>query len=264
MDFIKTIFKNRKLIFQLGRNDFKNRFAGTSFGALWGFAQPFVFMMTYVIVFQFILKSNSAGDYPFIVWYLPGMAMWMFTNDAINNATNSIRTYSYLVKKVVFPIDVIPVISLTSSSIVGMFLILISVIVSTIFGYLPNLLICLYYVIAAYILIIAFTRFTSAITALVPDFGQLFSIFMQLMFWFTPIMWNINMLENYNVLLKVVKCMPFSYLVTGFRQAFTGDFNIMFEGNGVYTVVFWCITILIYLWGNSVFKRNKKDFADVL
>lgn len=264
MEFIKTLIKNRRLAFQLGKNDFKNRFASTSFGAIWGFIQPFIFMMTYVIVFQFILKSNASGDYPYIVWYLPGMAMWMFLNDAILNATNSIRTYSYLVKKVVFPVDIIPVISLTSSSIVGMFLIAISAIVCLIFGYIPNILMLIYYIIAAYLLIIAFTRFTSAVTALVADFGQFFSIFMQLMFWLSPIMWNISMLSGHPVLMKVVKAMPFSYLITGFRQTFTHEPNLMFESFGLYTGVFWVVTILLFIWGNYIFKKNKKDFADVL
>lgn len=264
MEFIKTLVKNKRLVFQLGKNDFKNRFAGTSFGAIWGFIQPFIFMMTYVVVFQFILKTQSNGEYPYIVWYLPGMAMWMFLNDAINNATSSIRTYSYLVKKVVFPVDIIPVISLTSSSIVGLFLIGIACIVCGFFGFIPNILMLVYYIFAAYILIVSFTRLTSAITALVPDFGQLFSIFMQLMFWFTPIMWNISMLSAHPILENVVKCMPFSYLVTGFRQVFTGESNLMLQGKGIYTIVFWIIVLLLYVWGNSVFKRNKKDFADVL
>jgi len=60
MEFIKCIIKNRKLAFQLGRNDFKNRFANTSLGSIWGFLQPFIFMLTYVIVFQYILKTGSA------------------------------------------------------------------------------------------------------------------------------------------------------------------------------------------------------------
>ena len=60
MEFIKTIIKNRKLIWQLGRNDFRNRFASTSLGSIWGFLQPFVFMFTYVIVFQYILKTGSS------------------------------------------------------------------------------------------------------------------------------------------------------------------------------------------------------------
>ena len=62
MEFIKSIIKNKKLIWQLGKNDFKNRFASTSLGSIWGFLQPFVFMLTYAIVFQFILKTGSAGD----------------------------------------------------------------------------------------------------------------------------------------------------------------------------------------------------------
>lgn len=264
MEFIKTLIKNRRLTFQLGKNDFKNRFASTSFGAVWGFVQPFIFMMTYVIVFQFILKSSASGDVPYIVWYLPGMAMWMLLNDSVLNATNSIRTYSYLVKKVVFPVDVIPIISLTSSSIVGLFLILVSVIVCLIFGYIPNILMFIYYIVAAYFLIIAFTRFTSAVTALVADFAQFFSIFMQLMFWFTPIMWNISMLANYPIIAKIVKSMPFSYLITGFRQAFTKESNIMFENYGIYTAIFWAIVILLFIWGDYVFKKNRKDFADVL
>ena len=49
MEFIKTVIKNRKLIWQLGKNDFKNRFASTSLGTIWGFLQPFVFMLTYNI-----------------------------------------------------------------------------------------------------------------------------------------------------------------------------------------------------------------------
>ena len=263
MEFIKSVIKNKRLIFQLGKNDFKNRFAGTAFGALWGFAQPFVFMMTYVIVFQFILKTGSAGDYPFIVWYLPGMAIWMTLNDSILNATNSIKTYSYLVKKVVFPVDIIPLISLMSSAIVSIFLILISVIVGVVFGYAPNIFKLIYYIVATFVLVISFTRFTSAVTALVPDFGQLFNIFMQLMFWFTPIMWNISMLSSHQTLEKIVKCMPFSYIVTGFREAFIGG-NIITENNGIYTIVFWCITILIFIWSNYIFKKSKKDFADVL
>ena len=55
MGFIKTVIKNRKIIWGIGKNDFKNRFANTSLGTIWGFLQPFVFMVTYVIVFQYIL-----------------------------------------------------------------------------------------------------------------------------------------------------------------------------------------------------------------
>lgn len=265
MEFIKTLIKNRRLVSQLGRNDFKNKFASTSLGAIWGFVQPFIFMLTYVMVFQYILKVGNSGNDPYIVWYFPGMTMWMFLNDSILNASNSIRNYSYLVKKVVFPVDIIPVISIVSSSIVSIFLFLITVVICLGFGYVLNIFMFIYFIFSALILIIAFTRLTSAICTLVPDFSQLLSVVMQLMFWFTPILWNISMIAGVKngLLLKIVKCMPFSYLVTGFRQVFLGG-NIITEANGIYTLVFWLITILIFWWGNSVFKRSKKEFSDVL
>ena len=263
MDFIKSLIKNRKLVFSLGKNDFKNRFANTSLGSIWGFLQPFVFMITYVIVFQYILKTGSAGDYPYTVWFLPGMSMWMTLNDMIISASNSIRGYSYLVKKVVFPVDVIPVISIVASSFVGIFLFAISTIVCMIYGFIPNIFTLIYVLFAMYAFIIAFTRFTSAVTTLVPDFSQLLNIVMQLFFWFTPIVWNLSMVAGHPFVRKILMCTPFTYLVTAFRQVFINE-NIITKTYGVYTIVFWIITILMFLWGNHVFKKNKKDFADVL
>ncbi len=262
MDFFKTLWENKRLVATLGKSDFKNRFANTSLGAIWGFAQPFVFMLTYVIVFQYILKTGSSGNYPYLVWFLPGMSMWMFINDSIMNASNSIRSYSYLVKKVVFPVDVIPVISLASSSFIGIFLIAIATIAASAFKYFPNVLNLIYILICAYAFILAFTRFTSCLTTLVPDFSQLLTILMQLFMWFTPIIWNMNMIHGkLSILFKVF---PFTYLVEGFRQAFMESSTIITEHHGLYTAVFWCVTITIYLWGNAIFRKSKKDFADVL
>ncbi|MEG1059850.1 MAG: ABC transporter permease, partial [Clostridia bacterium] len=261
MNFFKSIIENRKLIFQLGKNDFRNKFANTSLGAIWGFISPFVFMLTYVIVFQYILKTGSAGNYPFVVWYIPGMAMWMFLNDSITNCSNSIRNYSYLVKKVVFPVDVIPIISMVSTAVVSIFLFLIAIIVCIAFGFLPNILMLIYFILAAICFLIAVTRFTSAVTTLVPDFSQLLIVVMQLMFWLTPIIWNLSMIGE-GILGKIVRCSPFTYLVTGFREVFI-DGNIVTSGHYVYTIVFWVVTVFMFIWGNYIFNKNKKDFADV-
>lgn len=263
MEFIKTIWKNKKLAWQLGKNDFKNRFANTSLGSIWGFLQPFIFMMMYVVVFQFIFKQTGPEGAPYVVWFMPGMAMWMCINDGIMGASSSIRGYSYLVKKVVFPVDIIPIISLLSNSFVAIFLFAIATIVCVIFSFIPNILMVLYIIFAAYVFLIAITRFTSAISTLVPDFSNLLGIIMQLFFWFTPIVWDLSMIANHQKILSIIQCMPFTYLVTGFRNAFMGG-NIVTQGHGIYTLIFWIITIVMFVWGNYIFKKSKKDFADVL
>ena len=81
MEFFKILWKNKKIVWQLGKNDFKNRFANTSLGSVWGFLQPFIFMLMYVVVFQFIFKQTGPEGAPYIVWFMPGMAMWMCIND---------------------------------------------------------------------------------------------------------------------------------------------------------------------------------------
>ncbi len=262
MNFFKLLFQNKKLVLQLGKNDFRNRFANTSLGAMWGFLQPFVFMLTYVIVFQFILKVGGVGSVPYAVWFLPGMAMWMFCSDSIMNSSNSIRAYSYLVKKVVFPVDVIPVITLVSSSFIGLFLFIIAIAVGVLYGIIPNFLIILYIIFCAYCFIISFTRFTSALATLVPDFAQLLTILIQLFMWFSPIVWNLNLIQNKFCIL--FKCFPFTYLVEGFRQAFMVESTIITEHHFLYTFIFWIVTSILFVWGNYVFTKSKKDFADIL
>jgi ABC-2 type transporter len=263
MEFIKTLWKNKKIAWKLGKSDFKNRFASTSLGSIWGFLQPFVFMIMYVIVFQFIFGMEGDNGSPYVVWFLPGMSIWQVLNDSIMSSSMSIRSYSYLVKKVVFPIDVIPVISIIGSSFVSIFLLAVATVICMVFGYMPNILSVLYVVIALYVFILAFTRFTSALTTLVPDFSNLLGILMQLFFWATPVVWSVTRLAGHQKILEIIQCMPFAYLVTAFRDAFMGG-NIITAHNGIYTIIFWVITILMFIWGNHIFNKNKKDFADVL
>ncbi len=223
MGFFKTIWKNKKIAWQLGKNDFKNRFASTSLGSIWGFLQPFIFMMMYVVVFQFIFRQSGPEGAPYVVWFMPGMAMWMCINDGIMGASGAIRGYSYLVKKVVFPVDIIPIISIIANSFVALFLFTIAIIVCMIFGFVPNIAMILYMIFAVYCFLIAITRFTSAVSTLVPDFSNLLGIIMQLFFWFTPIVWDLSMVANHQTILKILQCMPFTYLVTGLRNCFMGE-----------------------------------------
>ena len=132
-----------------------------------------------------------------------------------------------------------------------------------IFGYVINILKFIYMLVCTLAFIIAFTRLTSALSTLIPDVVQLLSVLMQLFFWFTPIIWNLSMLEGVPNILKLAKCMPFTYLVSGFREVFIHG-NMLTESYGIYTIAFWAITIILYIWGNYVFNKSKKDFADVL
>lgn len=261
IDYIKSVYKNRKTLVSMIKNDFVNRFANTSLGVVWGFISPIIMILLYIVVFEYILNLQSSGPDPYIVWFIPGTAIWMFLNEAIPLATNSIREYSYLVKKIAFPVDIIPLIKIFSGFIVTIVIILIVVIICMIMGYLPNVLLLLYYTFAALMFAIAFTRLTSALAVMLGDVSQIVSVFMQLMFWATPIVWNINTVAP--MLQHILKFNPFTYLVCGFRDIFISG-NILGDANFIYTIVFWVITIAVLIYGNIVFNRNKNEFSDVL
>ncbi len=93
---------------ELARNDFGMRFAGSFFGIVWAFIQPIVTVLLYVFVFQVAFKANPTnGDYPYVLWLIAGLSPWLFFSESVVNATNCFLEYSYLVKKVVFPISVL-------------------------------------------------------------------------------------------------------------------------------------------------------------
>ena len=71
------------------------------------------------------------------------------------------------------------------------------------------------------------------------------------------------MVAGHPTIAKILQCIPFSYLVLSARQAFIGT-DIITKGYGFYTIVFWVITIVLFIWGNHIFKKTKKDFSDVL
>lgn len=54
-----------------------------------------------------------------------------------------------------------------------------------------------------------------------------------------------------------MKCMPFTYLVTAFREVFISD-GIVFTNHGMFTIIFWVITFVMFIWGIQYSKEQKK------
>lgn len=269
MQLLINVFKHRKLILKMGLSDFKNKFSSTSLGMFWGFIQPIILMFMYYLVFTYLLPSQAPNNaIPFSAWFLPGMAMWMFLSDSTLSISQSIRSYSYLVKKMVFPIDMIPFISFISNFIVAIILFSIVTITSAFVGVIPNFLTMFYAIFCAICFIIASTRLFSALSTLVPDFSRFLETLMQILFWVTPVIWQIGVTKMPPVLEMIAKFNPFTYPVMVIRDAFLGVHSTMFayqeNFNYMYTIAFWVITLVFYIYGGYVFNKNKKDFADVL
>lgn len=82
------MYQNRKLLWNLSKNDFKTKFAGSYLGIIWAFIQPIVTVVVYWFVFEKGLKAGGintrAGiDVPFVLWLVAGLVPWFFFQDAL-------------------------------------------------------------------------------------------------------------------------------------------------------------------------------------
>lgn len=257
------IYHNRDILWDLVKNDFQARFAGSYFGVFWAFVQPVITMLLYWFVFQVGLRSGNVSDYPFILFLMSGLIPWFYFSEAWSGATNTLIEYSYLVKKVVFEVRLLPVVKTISSIFVHVFFVAFLVFVCIFYGFTPDLYILqlIYYIICSCCLVLGLSYITSACTVFFRDTTQIINIILTVGVWLTPIMWNpIGKLPP--VLLTVFQLNPMYYIVDGFRDTLLA--KRWFWDKPVWTTYFWIFSIVVYMLGVSLFNRLKIHFSDVL
>ena len=263
ISLILEIKNNKVLIWNLSKNDFKTKYAGSYLGITWAFVQPIVTILVYWFVFQFGLKAGSPMEnVPFVVWFVSGMIPWFFFQESLLNATNCMIEYSYLVKKVMFKISILPIVKIISALFVHFVFIGFLFILAGVYGFYPThySIQLIYYSLCIFCMSLALSYGTCAMIIFFKDLGQLINIFLQIGMWMTPIMWSYTIVpERFQ---WIVKLNPMYYIVEGYRDTFIN--HVWFFERYFQTVYFWSITLGIFVVSTIIFKRLKPHFADVL
>jgi teichoic acid transport system permease protein len=256
------IVRNKKLIVNLAKNDFKTRFAGSYLGTIWAFVQPIVTVLVYWFVFEKGLRAGRVSEYPYVLWLMAGLIPWFYFSEAWNGGTNSLLEYNYLVKKVVFHISILPVVKVVSSLFAHLFFTVFVFVLCWCYGYAPDLysLQLFYYILANFVLVLGLSYLTASIVCFFKDMTQIINIVLQVGIWMTPIMWQTSILPS--VLAKIFKLNPVYYIVEGFRDALLE--KQWFWNDMAWTIYFWIFVIALFLLGTRIFQKLKVHFADVL
>ena len=267
LSLIKEMVKKRKLIWELSKADFKKRFVGSYFGVVWMLIQPIVTVLIYWFIFG-PYGFKSAPPVPnssYVEWLVPRIAPWFFFSEALNTGSNCLQEYNYLVKKVVFQVEILPVLKVVSSLFVHCFFVIIMFGMFLAGKNVPMLtwLQIVYYAFAASMLSLAISYLTSAVTVFFKDMTQIVSTCLQFGMWLVPIMWSPSMFPSAPAWLEqVLKINPVYYIVTGYRDSMlTGNW---FWERPTLSLYFWAVTAVLMLIGLKVFKRLRPHFSDVL
>lgn len=258
-----NIRNNLRLIFDLSKNDFKVRYAGSFLGVIWGIVNPLMTLLVYWFVFEVGFRSGARPDgTPFIVWLACGMVIWFFLSESLSTASNSFLEYSYLVKKVSFRIVILPFVKIVSSLYNHFFFLIILIVILLLHGIrfdITNIQV-LYYLFCAIYLLTGISLITSSLVVFIRDIGQFVGIAIQIGFWLIPIVWSPEIIsEKY---IKWFKLNPVYYLVEGYRDTFIE--HVWFWHRYNQTTYFWILSTIILFVGYKLFKRLKPHFADVL
>ncbi|GIO92515.1 transport permease protein [Paenibacillus lactis] len=262
MRLLGYVKDNYKLLWELSKKDIKTKYLGSFMGVLWAFIHPLISIIVYWVVFQVGFKTMPVEDAPFILWFLCGMVPWLFFSEGLSSATNSIIENSYLVKKIVFRVSLLPIVKILASLFVHLFFIILLFVMFKIYNYnfsLYNLQL-IYYLIATISLVMSISYITSTLVVFLKDVGQLVGVCIQLLFWLTPIFWNLDIVdEKYQLYFKLN---PVFYLVEGYRDTFINE--MWFWESPVMSCYFWLVVLLLGVIGYRTFKKMRSHFADVL
>lgn len=261
----QELYQSRHLIWKLAKNDFKKRYAGSYLGAVWAMVQPVVTVLMYYVVFDVIMGQRAqmtSGTVPYVLFLTSGLVPWFYFNEALNNGTNALLEYNYLVKKVVFKISILPIIKIIAATFIHVFFSGVMLIIACIYGYFPTIytIQIIYYSACMFIFVLGLTYSTCAIMVFFKDIGQIISILLQIGMWATPILWDVNAVSP--TVQMIVKINPIVYIVNGYRSALfekTWFFEDFYS-----TMYFWIFTVGIFAIGALIFKRLKVHFADVM
>ncbi len=266
MTLPSEVYKNRRMVWKLAKNDFRTRYAGSYLGIIWAFIQPVVTILVYVFVFSigFRVGTEDLGI-PFVLYLVAGIVPWFFFQDALLGGTGVLLEYHYLVKKVVFNISVLPVVKLVSALFVHGFFVLFTIILYICYGRMPDVyfLQIPYYSAAAFLLTLGLVYITCAVVVFFRDLTQMIGIGLQVGIWLTPIMWVAETaLKNHPWIMRILQLNPMFYIVSGYRDCFL--FKRWFFERPLWTAYFWIFTVLCFFAGSRIFRRLRPHLADVL
>ncbi|MHC4214824.1 MAG: ABC transporter permease [Planctomycetota bacterium] len=253
------------MIYQLTKRDLAQRYKGSYLGFAWTLISPFLLLLVYMFVFNVVMKARwgitpDEGPMEFALGLFCGLILWDIFSEAVTSAPNLILNNSSYVTKTVFPLEILPVITVGSSLIraaIGLVILLIGLILFS--GSLSWRLTILMLPFMGMILFsVGTVWFLSALGVFMRDISHVVSVTVTLLFFLTPIVYPTSLVPER---FRLVICInPFTHLVEAARAvAIWGKMP-----DWPWLMLSMSLAVVVFQVGYLFFMKSKSAFADVL
>lgn len=259
--------KNRVLLSELTKTDFKLRYQGSVLGYLWALLRPLMmFAILYVVFGQLLRFGDDIPHYP--VYLLTGVAIWSFFVECTSQGIQSMVSRGDLIRKISFPKYII-VISATLTAVINMLINLIVIVIfALINGVEPSwswLLVPLS-IIELYILSLGISLLLGAINVKYRDATSIWDICTQALFYAAPIIYPISMVASINATAaKALLLNPIAQVIQDIRYSLITSQTITswnYISNPWLQILPIAIILIIFISGIFYFRNKSKSFAE--
>ena len=262
---VRTLWRNRSLLGQMSRRDVAGRYKGAAFGVAWSFLTPLLMLCVYTFVFSVVFQARWGGDLPegrvqFALIMFVGILVHTLFSEVVNRAPGLILSNPNYVKKVVFPLEVLPVMAMASAifhACISVLILLLALLVLN--GRMEWTAIFLPVVLAPLVVLtVGVAWFLAALGVYLRDVGQITAIMTLVMLFLAPVFYPITALpEQYR---WIVKANPLTFIIEQARDVLIWGRFPDFAGLGLYLFV-----AVMVAWGGFFwFQKTRKGFADVI
>lgn len=220
-----TKIKNRYhysiiLLRQMVITDFKLRYQGSVLGYVWSLLRPlFIFVIMYFVFVKFLRIGADIPNYP--VYLLLGIILWNFFAEITSNGISAIVGRSDLIRKINFPKYVI----LLSNAVSALINLALNLLVVSVFLYLNHIslgigaLMALVYIAEIFVFAVALSFILSALFVRLRDVNYIWEVFMQALFYATPIIYPLSMVtEQWPKVSQLLLLNPVAQAIQDIRQ----------------------------------------------
>jgi|SRR5690625_478464 len=267
---IKEQIANFYLMRRLSVYELKSKNKNNYLGMAWEVLNPVIQILIYWFVFGTIIQRPAIDigqgiEVPFIAWLMSGFILWTFFYQSIIQGSKSIYTRLQMLSKMNFPMSLIPNIVIFSQFYVHLFMILIAVIVLHFMGYFINIyyLQFAYFMFATFCLVFSISLITSTLSTIIRDVHMLLNSTLRMLLYLSGILWPITLLEEFPMIMNLMKLNPLFYLIEGYRAALFG-LDWYFIVHWQYTLYFWALVIVLFIFGSILHIKFRRYFIDYL
>lgn len=261
----KTILRNRQLIVQMTKREVVGRYKGSVLGLTWSFFNPVLMLSVYTFVFSVIFKARwgvggEDSKTQFAVVLFVGMIVHGLFAEVLNRAPSLILSNVNYVKKVVFPLEILPIVNMGAGLFHSMISLCVLLVAFAIFNsylqwtvvFIPLILFPLAF------FTLGLSWLLASLGVFLRDIGQTIGIITTVMMFLSPVFYPVTSLpEEFRPWLMAN---PLTFIIEQAREVLIWGHTPDWMGLSIYTLV----ALLVAWIGFALFQKTRKGFADVL